>query len=54
MEVTDEDFDDFARMPIDVMIEKRPELLRQVLTAIRKGLILVKESKAPIPTTDIV
>ncbi len=34
MDITEDDLDTYARMPIDVMIEKRPELLRKVLTAI--------------------
>lgn len=51
-DITDDDMDSYARMPIDIMIEKRPELLRKVLTVIRKDKIKTMEAKTPILSTE--
>ncbi len=47
MDITDEDLDDYVRMPIDMMIEKRPELLSNVLTAIHKLKCVYEKSRNP-------
>ena len=46
MDITEDDWDTYARMPIDMMIEDRPELLRKVLTAIRKAKVKAMEVKS--------
>mgnify|MGYP006306087881 CR=1 FL=1 len=39
IEITEEEMNSYARMPIDIMVEKRPELCRRVLTVLQNNEI---------------